>query len=211
MAERNQNLLLAHANHDLSGLNRCLHLGRPFCDFPLRTLGDCYPPGPYLEAFQRPGVVLSQHVATAGNLGIGTITAKSRLENSYGRAGWNHYAIRIVPIANLVRLTIMPKIAAGITSYPEFRWFSRLFGEARRSEEWQRAVAQINRELLAGSDTDGVLQLIAHWARRIAAADVAVIGFADKYGTLVVEVADGQAGADLVGSPLLLRIAEACP
>ena len=81
---------------------------------------------------------------------------------------------------------------------------ARLFGEARRSEEWQRAVAQINRELLAGSDTDGVLQLIAHWARRIAAADVAVIGFADKYGTLVVEVADGQAGADLVGSPLPL-------
>ena len=59
-------------------------------------------------------------------------------------------------------------------------------------------MAQINRELLAGSDTDGVLQLIAHWARRIAAADVAVIGFADKYGTLVVEVADGQAGPILL-------------
>lgn len=81
---------------------------------------------------------------------------------------------------------------------------ARLFGESRRSEEWQRAMAQINRELLAGSDTDGVLQLIAHWARRIAEADVAVIGFADKYGTLIVEVADGQAGGDLVGSPLPL-------
>ncbi|MGA9147895.1 MAG: GAF domain-containing protein, partial [Candidatus Nanopelagicales bacterium] len=81
---------------------------------------------------------------------------------------------------------------------------ARLFGESRRSEEWQRAMAQINRELLAGSDTDGVLQLIAHWARRIAEADVAVIGFADKYGTLIVEVADGQAGGELVGSPLPL-------
>ena len=41
---------------------------------------------------------------------------------------------------------------------------------------WRRSIASYS----AGSDTDGVLQLIAHWARRIAAADVAVIRFADK-------------------------------
>ena len=44
------------------------------------------------------------------------------------------------------------------------------YGEARRSEEWQRAMAEINRALLAGSDTDGVLQLVAHWAAKIAHA-----------------------------------------
>lgn len=86
---------------------------------------------------------------------------------------------------------------------------ARLYGESRRSEEWQRAMAEINRELLAGSDPDGVLALIAHWARRIAHADLAVIGFADEFGTLVIEVADvdsksGRDVADIVGTPLPL-------
>ena len=82
---------------------------------------------------------------------------------------------------------------------------ARLYGESRRSEEWQRAMAEINRELLAGSDTDVVLALIAHWARKIAHADLAVIGFADEFGTLVVEVADGHAAPSIVGTPLPLR------
>ncbi len=81
---------------------------------------------------------------------------------------------------------------------------ARLYGESRRSEEWQRAMAEINRELLVGSDSDGVLQLIAHWAARIAGADVAVIGFADDAGTLVVEVADGANASQFVGRPLPL-------
>ncbi len=81
---------------------------------------------------------------------------------------------------------------------------ARLYGEARRSEEWQRGMAEINRELLAGSETDGVLQLVAHWAGKIARADLAVIGFADKYGTLVVEVADGAGAIDAIGTPLPL-------
>lgn len=81
---------------------------------------------------------------------------------------------------------------------------ARLFGETRRSEEWQRAMAEINRELLAGSDTEGVLQLVAHWAGRIAKADNSVIGFADESGTLVIEVADGSAATELVGTPLPL-------
>lgn len=86
---------------------------------------------------------------------------------------------------------------------------ARLYGESRRAEEWQRAMAEINRELLAGSDTEGVLSLIAHWARRIAHADLAVIGFADEFGTLLIEVADvqpdlGRESASFVGTPLPL-------
>lgn len=81
---------------------------------------------------------------------------------------------------------------------------ARLYGEARRTEDWQRGRAEINRELLAGSDSDAVLQRIAHWAAKIANADVAVIGFANEAGTLVVEVADGVDSVDLIGTPLPL-------
>lgn len=81
---------------------------------------------------------------------------------------------------------------------------ARLYGESRRAVDWQQAMAEINRALLVGSDTGEVLQLVAFWAARLANADVAAIGFANDHGALVVEVAEGPSGVDLVGTPLPL-------
>jgi len=81
---------------------------------------------------------------------------------------------------------------------------ARLYGDARRAEERERARAEISRALLADEDSSEVLALVAKWARRISHADVAAICFEDEYGTQVIEVADGARATELLGTPLPL-------
>jgi signal transduction histidine kinase len=81
---------------------------------------------------------------------------------------------------------------------------ARLYGDARRAEERERARAEISRALLADEDSSEVLALVAKWARRISQADVAAIGFEDEHGTQVIEVADGARASELLGTPLPL-------
>lgn len=81
---------------------------------------------------------------------------------------------------------------------------ARLYGEARRSEERERARAEISRALLADEDSSEVLALVAKWARRISHADVAAIGFEDEHGTQIIEVVDGNRAGSLLGTPLPL-------
>jgi signal transduction histidine kinase len=59
---------------------------------------------------------------------------------------------------------------------------ARTHAQARRSEQWQRSMARINQQLLAGDDSSDVLALIASSARSMATAEVALIGFDDGDG-----------------------------
>ncbi|NQU37569.1 MAG: GAF domain-containing protein, partial [Actinobacteria bacterium] len=81
---------------------------------------------------------------------------------------------------------------------------ARLYGDARRAEERERARAEISRALLADEDSSEVLALVAKWARRISHADVAAIGFEDRYGTQIIEIADGSRTIGPLGAPLPL-------
>ena len=78
---------------------------------------------------------------------------------------------------------------------------ARLYDDARRAGDWQRATKDINRALLAGGDPADALALVAREARRLAQADIAAIGFTDPGGNLVVEICDGEGSRDLIGRP----------
>ncbi len=81
---------------------------------------------------------------------------------------------------------------------------ARLYGDARRAQERERARAEVNRALLADEDSSEVLALIASAARRISQADLAVIAFDDGSGTQLIEIADGEQASEYIGKPLPL-------
>lgn len=72
---------------------------------------------------------------------------------------------------------------------------SRLYERSRQREQWQEAVADIANSVLAGSQADEVLALIANRARRLTGADVAMVALADDGELLTVEIVDGTADA----------------
>ncbi|MPZ81729.1 MAG: GAF domain-containing protein [Actinophytocola sp.] len=80
---------------------------------------------------------------------------------------------------------------------------ARLYAEAERRAAWQRASVDITAALLAGSDTDDVLRLVAEQAHTVANADLAaVILQTDEPGTLDVHAAVGEGAGDVLGQKL---------
>jgi two-component system, NarL family, sensor histidine kinase DevS len=76
---------------------------------------------------------------------------------------------------------------------------ARLYGEARRRQDWLEASAQITRQLLSVSGEDP-LQLIARRAREVADADLVSVVLTTPDGErLMVEVASGTGAETLVG------------
>ena len=71
---------------------------------------------------------------------------------------------------------------------------ARLYERTRQREQWQQAVADIANSVLAGSDTDEVLALIANRARTLTGADVALVALPDDEDELLVEIVDGRDG-----------------
>ena len=69
---------------------------------------------------------------------------------------------------------------------------ARLYERTRQREQWQEAVADISTSVLAGSETDEVLALIANRARALTGADVALVALPDEEGNLTVEIVDGR-------------------
>ncbi len=96
-------------------------------------------------------------------------------------------------------LLVMLAAAAGIAIGN-----ARLYQEARNTAQWQRASAEITRQLLAGTEPGEVLELVAERARQIVEADVAAIGFEDHAGNFVVEVASGVGAKGLLATPMPL-------
>ncbi len=56
---------------------------------------------------------------------------------------------------------------------------ARLYEEARQRQRWLEATSEITAELLAGSDTDEALHLVARRAQELTGADYALIALAD--------------------------------
>ncbi len=71
---------------------------------------------------------------------------------------------------------------------------ARLYERTRQREQWQQAVADIANAVLADSETDEVLALIANRARTLTGADVALVALPDDEGELLVEIVDGRDG-----------------
>jgi signal transduction histidine kinase len=69
---------------------------------------------------------------------------------------------------------------------------SRLYERTRQREQWQEAVADIANSVLAGTDPEEVLALVANRARTLTGADVALVVLPDDAGDLVVEIVDGR-------------------
>lgn len=69
---------------------------------------------------------------------------------------------------------------------------ARLFERTRQRERWQEAVAEIANAVLAGSQSDEVLALVANRARLLTGADVAMVALPDENDDLRVEIVDGR-------------------
>ena len=69
---------------------------------------------------------------------------------------------------------------------------SRLYERTRQREQWQQAVADIANSVLAGTDPEEVLALVANRARTLTGADVALVVLPDDDDDLVVEIVDGR-------------------
>ncbi|MER8041633.1 GAF domain-containing protein [Streptomyces sp. NPDC094032] len=80
---------------------------------------------------------------------------------------------------------------------------ARLYHDSRRREHRLEALAEITRALLAGTDPDRVLRLIARRAREVADADLAAILLpGGPGGELAVQVADGDTADTVLGARL---------
>ena len=79
---------------------------------------------------------------------------------------------------------------------------ARLYDAARRREGWLRASAEISSSLLGERDPDDVLQLVARRARELAHANTSFVALPVGEDHLLVEVADGEGAAELLGTRL---------
>jgi len=80
---------------------------------------------------------------------------------------------------------------------------ARLYAQMRRRQRWLEATAEITTVLLGEVDRSAALRLVAARAREVAGADLTMVLLCgDDADRLTVEVADGPAGAALVGMQL---------
>lgn len=69
---------------------------------------------------------------------------------------------------------------------------ARLYERSRQREQWQQAVTDIANAVLADSEADEVLALVANRARTLTGSDVALVALPDDDARLVVEIVDGR-------------------
>ena len=69
---------------------------------------------------------------------------------------------------------------------------ARLYERSKQREQWQQAVADIANAVLADSESDEVLALVANRPRTLTGADVALVALPDDDGALTVEIVDGR-------------------
>jgi signal transduction histidine kinase len=80
---------------------------------------------------------------------------------------------------------------------------ARLYEEARRSQHYLQASAEVARKLLSGADPDEVLDLVTHHVLEISGADLAVLALPDSArGGLVIRHAAGLNAAGARGVTL---------
>jgi signal transduction histidine kinase len=82
---------------------------------------------------------------------------------------------------------------------------ARLYEETRRRGQWLEAVREISSAILAGTEIEGVLQMIARRARELVDAATATIVTPAPGGdsnSLTIKVADGAHATQLIGLPV---------
>jgi signal transduction histidine kinase len=82
---------------------------------------------------------------------------------------------------------------------------ARLYEQARRRGQWLEAVREISSSILAGTEIDGVLQIIARRARELVDAATSTIVTPAPGGdidSLTIKVADGAHALQLIGLPV---------
>ncbi len=78
--------------------------------------------------------------------------------------------------------------------------YARTVGDRKRAQDRLEALAQVTQAILEGRETDEVLQLIAHQARKLAGASLATVATPDSPGdAFVVRAADGRRAEALLG------------
>jgi signal transduction histidine kinase len=88
---------------------------------------------------------------------------------------------------------------------------ARLYERTRQREQWQRSVADIANAVLAGSEPDEILALIANRARTLTGADVALVALPDEEACLAIEIVDGRDEHEDPGAHAVLEIISAWP
>ena len=76
---------------------------------------------------------------------------------------------------------------------------ARLYSETRQRERWLEATGEVATALLSGVDPEDVLSLIATRAREVTDAELALVALPLDEHRLLVEVAEGEAAADVRG------------
>src|SRR5438477_6248787 len=80
---------------------------------------------------------------------------------------------------------------------------ARLYEEARVRERWLEAVGEVTGAILAESQIDTVLRLVARWARELAGADLATVVTPGAVGEQMrITVAEGRRAAEVEGMPV---------
>ncbi|WP_028050262.1 GAF domain-containing sensor histidine kinase [Cellulomonas sp. URHD0024] len=79
---------------------------------------------------------------------------------------------------------------------------AQLYAEAERRETWLRAEQAITTMLLEGVDAEDALRHIASTAREVGEAQTVALALPGVGGELIVELAVGQDGERLVGTPM---------
>lgn len=79
---------------------------------------------------------------------------------------------------------------------------ARLYQQAQDREQWMQVSQEITAALLEGEDEEDVLQLVARRIREVAHADGAAIVLPSLDEEWMVEIADGEGTADLIGHTL---------
>ncbi|TME00270.1 MAG: GAF domain-containing sensor histidine kinase [Chloroflexi bacterium] len=97
-----------------------------------------------------------------------------------------------------------PSSRAGPTSPPRIAISNaRLYEEARVRERWLEAVGEVTGAILAESEIDTVLRLVARWARELAGADLATVVTPGAVGEQMrITVAEGRRAAEVEGMPV---------
>jgi signal transduction histidine kinase len=80
---------------------------------------------------------------------------------------------------------------------------ARLYERSRQREQWQQAVTDIANAVLADSEADEVLAMVANRARQLTGSDVALVVLPDDESILNVEIIDGR---DEASTPEAMRM-----
>ncbi len=86
---------------------------------------------------------------------------------------------------------------------------ARLYERSRQREQWQQAVTDIANAVLADSEADEVLAMVANRARQLTGSNVGLVLLPDEHDVLTVEIIDGLEEASTPEATRMLDVIRA--